>query len=661
MRLNQFTESAESPAQKEAQAKGLTYKGFGYWADSTGKVVARSHGDKLEPVGKKDGGKEEEKANAPEEGKIGGALNAYDDVVRAGQNPEIVLGKTLPGEEKAPKDGNWTPGPDGDNMVDSPEETDVEDDAFVDKGEDSDRWVAGADGNNYKKIKSFDDVKEAAEEQQLSLGFKKTPHELARDRGLKSDGHGYWVDNSGNPVAKTDGEELVDLSREDLKRYELGSRMPGRTTMRDMVKGNRPIEGPMKLQLAPVAGALANIGKTERDKYIDDKAATRDDEYMKGDDKGPYRKALDFQKQMAHMGQSDYEDQKKVEELNEFSQEYYQDPNYDLDNVGEELGDGAFGTVWMGPDNQSVIKAGEIGRVEMMALDKLQQIEGFPSLLNGRFETPFRAKEDQLTSQEDSEDVLGDTFWNQQETATGRFAMSLARGGPIYDATMSFDEITHETVAQDFWQKMIAMHKMGISHNDLHGGNVFYDDETGEINILDLGLADTDSITALYEALGSQSGENYQLTAELSLDFLPQEMQDQLEANRAALIDRVSEDFSGDEWSDEETGLLEEFMTGGIRMTADMKSEFNELFTEDQIKEYIDILYDGLGEDPRSDLQQRMDKGYQGMLDKIAAAKGFRSGEAAADMFRAADDMAVEKGEGRIPFKGVDITRNPAK
>ena len=48
---------------------------------------------------------------------------------------------------------------------------------------------------------------------------------------------------------------------------------------------------------------------------------------------------------------------------------------------------------------------------------------------------------------------------------------------------------------------------------------------------------------------------------------------------------------------------------------------------EEQLQEYIDILYDGIGdnevEDNRSELEKRMEGGYKKMMDKIAAAHGY--------------------------------------
>ena len=58
---------------------------------------------------------------------------------------------------------------------------------------------------------------------------------------------------------------------------------------------------------------------------------------------------------------------------------------------------------------------------------------------------------------------------------------------------------TQENAAEKFWNKMAAMHKRGVSHNDLHGGNIFWDEDEEEINILDLGLAKVSRLSALME------------------------------------------------------------------------------------------------------------------------------------------------------------------
>ena len=44
------------------------------------------------------------------------------------------------------------------------------------------------------------------------------------------------------------------------------------------------------------------------------------------------------------------------------------------------------------------------------------------------------------------------------------------------------------------------MHVRGIAHNDMHGGNIYVDEDDG--SVLDLGIAKVDKLAALMEAIG---------------------------------------------------------------------------------------------------------------------------------------------------------------
>ena len=690
MKSFELFEAQETEAHKEALARGLKYKGFGYWADNSGNVVARSLGGKLQPVEKSEVDDSEGGAEVAQMAKG----KSYDDIATGGPQEPVSMGEVKPGEEKAPKDeGQWEPGPDGDTDVGT-EKNEVEDDIFVDKDQDSDDWVAGPDGSNFKNFKSFDKMQESAllelnanwtgkskgrplipddGSAQLSLDVGQGAANEAKKRGLNSDGHGYWLDNAGNPVAKTVDGKLVDLTPQEIKRHDLGSRVPGRTTMRDMVKGNRPVDGVMQKRIGAAKDALANVSPSERDKYIDAKMATKDGTYKKGSEKGPYHKAMDAQKAIDRMSEDDYHKQQAIAELNEDSKQYFLDPEYDLsdDNLGEELGTGAFGSVYLSDDGENVIKDGQIGRNEMQALDLLKDFEGFPKLINAEFTSLFKSVETweaQGSASQTPEMTSGDemgSFWQQTEAAQGRYAMSRAFGLPVSDVSYDWDESSHETATENFWQLLATMHKQGISHNDLHGGNVFFDSMLTP-TILDLGLAKVDKLTALMEALGSQSDENYQLSDALGMHNLSQETIDKLEANRHAFIDQISDDYSGDEWADEDREFLINMFSGDIRIKEEEIDDYYERlnFSDDQLQGYIDMLYDGLGQEPednRSELERRMEGGYKKMMDRIAQANGYSDGEAMAGMFNAANDMRRERGEEDIPFKGVDITRNPRK
>ena len=665
--LNTFLEQQENEAHKKAIALGLEYRGFGYWADpNTGEIVKRSSGDELKDVG----GLEAKEGPGGEEEAPSSKGKSFDGMMGSAA-PEVQKGEVKPGEAKAPESKDWKPGPDGDTDVGKKEdEESVDDDAFISSDEEQNKWTAGPDGDNFKTVKSFDKMQEAAEAKQLSLGItlKKSPKEQALERGLNSDGHGYWVDNAGNPVAKTEGDELIDMSHEEKKRYDLGQNIPGRTTMRDMMKGKREPAGLMQKRIHNAKGALAHLSPSERDKYIDDRMATKDGTYKLGKDKNAYHKAMDGQDAVDRFGEKDYAEYKEVQQMNEDSKAYYLDPDYDLYDEGEELGSGAFGSVYLGGDGNSVIKDGQIGRDELQVMDLLKDVNGFPKLINGEFKTGFKTIEtwenDGITV--DSDDAqMGDSFWNNATAAKGRFAMSLAGGEQVSDASYNWDEVTQENITEQFWNKMAAMHKRGISHNDLHGGNIFWDEDEEEVNILDLGLAKVSRLSALMEGLASLNDNNYQLWYGFRPDQLSGETYDKLEANKAALIERISDDYSGEEWEDEVSGVLEEMIEGGIRLTEDKIEMYSDTLDldEEQLQEYIDILYDGIGdnevEDNRSELEKRMEGGYKKMMDRIAAAHGYSDGEAMARMFNAANDLNREQGKGDIPFKGVDITRNP--
>jgi tRNA A-37 threonylcarbamoyl transferase component Bud32 len=679
-KLNTFLESQENEAHKKAEAMGLEYRGFGYWADpNTGKVVARSSGDELKPVGGDGLEGEAGDAEAPLDASKG---QSFDGMMQQAA-PDVQMGEVKPGEQKAPKEEKWKAGPDGDTDIGSDkDEEDVEDDAFVGKDEDSDKWTAGPDGDNFKTVKSFDKMQEAVLGEANWTGKSKgeplipdpdstrgqeAKHEAER-RGLNSDGHGYWLDNAGNPVAKTEGGKLVDLTPQEIKRHDLGSRVPGRTTMRDMMKGKREPAGIMKNRIGAAKGNLAHLSPSERDKYIDDRMATKDGTYKMGSEKGPYHKAMDAQNAVDKFGEKDYAEYKEVQQLNQDSTEYYLDPEYDLYDEGVELGSGAFGTVYMGGDGRSVIKEGQIGRDELQVMDLLKDTNGFPKLLKGEFQSGFKTiatwENDGITV--DSDDGgFGGTFWNKAEAAKGRFAMSLAGGESVSDAAYNWDEITQENVAGQFWNKMAAMHKRGVSHNDLHGGNIFWDEDEEEVNILDLGLAKANRLTALMEGIASLNDENYQLWYGFQQDNLSEELREQLQQNKRNLIEQMAEDYSGEEWEDEVATTLEEVMEGDIRLTDDKIEEITDVLQldQEQLQGYLDTLYEGFGEeeveDNRSELEKRMEGGYKKMMDRIAQANGYSDGEAMAGMFNAANNMRRERGEEDIPFKGVDITRDP--
>ena len=303
MKLKNLMERAESEAHKEAIAKGLKYKGFGYWADVSGNIVARSSGDRLEPVKGKEQGIEDKK---PEEQQGG----SFDQMMQAGQQAQqpVQMGEVKPGEEKAPEekgDGSWEPGPDGDNSIDSPEE--VEKDVFVQKSNSPD-WKSGPEGDNYKNF-SFDKFK--AEAFQFSEDVE-TPAQKAKRLNLTSDGHGRWFDTSGDLWGFTKGSELVPATDKEKRDFANPPEMP-RDDIVGMVGGDKTIPGPYKNDFQPAKDALAQRGPQTRADMIKDLGRTEPDTW--GNEKGEYTKAMDAYRKATNMDKR-LEDREALKELN---------------------------------------------------------------------------------------------------------------------------------------------------------------------------------------------------------------------------------------------------------------------------------------------------------------------------------------------------------
>ena len=187
---------------------------------------------------------------------------------------------------------------------------------------------------------------------------------------------------------------------------------------------------------------------------------------------------------------------------------------------------GAFGSFTMG-DNGIGVKTGGIGPGELAALAAMKDNSAFPTLINGRFESPFmhqaagynntgdlsgkRRQDGQYFDPKDE----GDDFDKRFPTAWGKYAMSVQGGQPIFEVFENMSEEMREKAFINFWKARGDLHQAGFSHNDMHGGNIMVDPETGEVGIIDLGLAEDDPFSALMEAAGGfnfEEGEDYQLT-----------------------------------------------------------------------------------------------------------------------------------------------------
>ncbi len=174
-RLKQLiSEVKGEKAHREAVAKGLKYKGFGYWVDpATNQVAFKTEDDTLVPV---DPDVEADKAGpgGGDPAMPGGGPEAVGDMGSGAQMMQsrkmmglpdvqpgsVVKGVTNPGEEQVPTTLEWEPGPDGSTCVDSDEPAAiVPEDSFVSRTNHM-KWGAGPDGTNYANIDYADMLKD---------------------------------------------------------------------------------------------------------------------------------------------------------------------------------------------------------------------------------------------------------------------------------------------------------------------------------------------------------------------------------------------------------------------------------------------------------------------------------------------------------------------
>ncbi len=175
----------------------------------------------------------------------------------------------------------------------------------------------------------------------------------------------------------------------------------------------------------------------------------------------------------------------KIEKSNHVRQG---DPKYDgwSRTFGEKakmLGSGMFGTAILSPDGE-VVKRGVISRTEAAIVDKIGRADLGPRLIAADIGGPAGPKGTGV------------------DLRNGRIAMSKVQGTPL-DMNPSRDSSKANTDA--YWKARADLHRMGVAHNDMHGGNVLVD-EKGKGRFVDMGLAQDNPKAALVEALGAFPG-----------------------------------------------------------------------------------------------------------------------------------------------------------
>ena len=150
----------------------------------------------------------------------------------------------------------------------------------------------------------------------------------------------------------------------------------------------------------------------------------------------------------------------------------------------------------------------------------------------------------------------------------------------------------------------------------MHGGNIYVDPETGEVNIIDLGLAKNNKLSALMEALGGldfEEGNDYQLTHHMGGASFPERMREMAVSNREDVEQMLMDKFDIEDEEAFDGGMrsIADLMRGDIRMTGDdferIREEIPSLEDDEFVGELIKKLYNEIG---NSELADRMSDAF---------------------------------------------------
>ena len=172
-------------------------------------------------------------------------------------------------------------------------------------------------------------------------------------------------------------------------------------------------------------------------------------------------------------------------------------------------------------------------------------------------------------------------------------------------------------------------------------------------------------MAALMEAFGGLTEEDYQLSSQLSRNYLSQEQFEKLEANYEKVKNMVWDLFEADieagEFTNEEVA---NFLCGGIRMSeeelGEMMLRFD--FEEEFMQELLDKLYDGFGspkpKSKKQELEDRMAAAWEGLWDEVGETQNM-SGALARNAINAGNAIRKERGEkGDLGVKGLDANED---
>ena len=304
------------------------------------------------------------------------------------------------------------------------------------------------------------------------------------------------------------------------------------------------------------------------------------------------------------------------------------DPKFDMNQTGgENRGEGAVGKAVLGKDKDSIIKTprapgsegpGNIGKHEMTAMERMDGTPGFPRLLQK------------------------DVKQRKDGDYDGKIAMGLAKGKEMDEVVKTMPQDKRE----DAFRKLIGMrkkmHQKGVAHNDMHGANVFVDDDNNT-SLIDFGKANVDPLAALGEALGFT---NELMPSDMPFhgmtesggkdgyDMKDSKLMELLGKNHTKVMQQLSGMEDAGDAGDDRYGRTEfdkfKMMPHGLH---DSDRDFDQLrdevgdLNDENVFKLIDMYYDGVGSDPTAD---RMARGFEDLKNtkkRIARGGNLRRGE----------------------------------
>jgi hypothetical protein len=208
------------------------------------------------------------------------------------------------------------------------------------------------------------------------------------------------------------------------------------------------------------------------------------------------------------------------------------------------------------------VKTGRIGTHELEAL-RIAGDNGIgPRLLGAK------------TSNREETDNYGNQFRKGAIAMTKVGALSYNKAPEVWGGESKSDML---------WRAAAGLHKAGVAHNDMHGGNVLLS-ANGKAYFVDFGLAQVSPKAALLEAVGAITGGNWQFKGSTDTG-LGAVVKDNLPRVRDFLL---SKGLSRNQ-------IYQELFEMEIRRgDGEFKQGFWKRLSNDDARKAIEILYEGV-------------------------------------------------------------------